>query len=115
MTADELLGQHLERFGRGDIDGLMSEYADDVTFFTQQGVLRGKDAIRPLFEAMIEEFSLPGVEFELTARHATADHAYIAWRASTPRHTYALGTDTMVVQGGKIVMQSSAVEAAPKG
>ncbi len=114
MTAEDLLNQHLERFGRGDIDGLMSEYAEDVTFFTQQGVLEGKDAIRPLFEAMLEEFSMPGVEFELVARHATNEHAYIAWRASTPKHTYGMGTDTMVVRDGKIVMQSSAVQATPR-
>jgi len=42
MNAETLLSLHLERFGNGDIEGLMSEYADDVVFFTGQGTLRGR-------------------------------------------------------------------------
>jgi len=63
---------------------------------------------------MLEEFSAEGVSFELTQRQAVGEHAYIAWRAETPQHSYALGSDTMVVRDGKIVMQSSAVSATPK-
>lgn len=114
MDAAELLAKHLERFGRGDVDGLLSEYADDVVFFTRDAVLRGPGQLRPLFEAMVAEFSQAGVSFELLARHAEGEFAYIAWKAETPNNSYALGSDSFVVRGGKIVMQSSAVAATPK-
>ena len=47
-------GQLIEQFGKffssGDIDGLLSLYEDDAIVPTDQGVLRGKDAIRGWLE-----------------------------------------------------------------
>ena len=114
MSAEQLLAQHIERFGRGDVDGLLSEYADDVVFLSQDRVLHGPASLRPLFEAMIAEFSQPGVSFELLAQHADGDFAYVAWRADTPAHHYALGSDSFVFRDGKIVMHSVAIAATPK-
>lgn len=113
MNTDELLDLHVRRFASGDLEGLMSEYAPDVVFFTQQGVLHGPDAVRPLVAAVLAEFSLPGVSFELQARGVSGDFAYLAWRAETPKHVYALGSDTFVFREGRIVMQSAAVAATP--
>jgi ketosteroid isomerase-like protein len=114
MNADQLLAQHIERFGRGDIEGMLSEYAEDVVFFTQDGVLHGPAAVRPLLEAVIAEFSQPGVSMKLLARHVEGEFAYIAWRAETPANHYQLGSDTFVFRNDRIVMQSSAIAATPK-
>jgi ketosteroid isomerase-like protein len=114
MTTDELVNLHLERFGRGDVAGLLSEYHDDVVFFTPTGMLRGVDAIRPLFEAMISEFSMQGVTFELLTRQVGEDYAYLAWKAETPLNSYQMGADTMHYRDGKIAMQSAALAITPK-
>lgn len=114
MTAQELLGKHLQRFESGDIDGLLSEYAADVVFITRDKTLRGPAEVRPLLEALIAEFSQPGVRFELLARRTEGDYAYITWTAETPQNQYTLGSDTFVVRNGKIVMQSSALAVTPK-
>jgi ketosteroid isomerase-like protein len=114
MTAEQLVALHLQRFGKGDIDGLMSEYAADVVFITRDKVLRGPAEVRPLLEAMLAEFSQPGVRFELLARRSEGDYAYITWTAETPQHHYALGSDTFVVRNGQIVMQSSATAVTAK-
>lgn len=114
MSAEQLLVLHLQRFGSGDIEGLMSEYAADVVFITRDKVLHGPAEVRPLLEAMIAEFSQPGVSFELLARRTEGDYAYITWTAETPQHHYALGSDTFVVRNGQIVMQSSATAVTAK-
>jgi hypothetical protein len=41
----------------------MSDYAPGALFFTEDGVLKGVDEIRPLFEALIAEFGKPGATF----------------------------------------------------
>jgi ketosteroid isomerase-like protein len=115
MNAEQLLALHTERFGRGDVDGLLSEYADDVVFITRGQVLRGPASLRPLFEAMIAEFSQPGVSFEMLAREAVGDFAYIAWKADTPNNHYQLGSDTLVLRDGKIVLHTAAIAVTPKG
>lgn len=114
MSADQLLAQHLQRFGSGDIEGLLSEYAADVLFITRDKVLHGPAEVRPVLEALIAEFSQPGVRFELLARHVEGDYAYITWTAETPQHHYEIGSDTFVIRNGQIVMQTSAIMATKK-
>lgn len=114
MDTDALLNLHLKNFGAGDIDALLAEYAEDAVFLTAQGVLRGPAEIRPLIEAVVGEFSLPGVTMELLSRQVAGDHAFLSWRAETPRNSYALGTDTITFRDGRIVMQTAAIAATPK-
>lgn len=115
LSTEALLAAHLARFSNGDLEGILSEYADDAALLSTDGVLRGPAALRPLFEAMFAEFALPGVTFELLARRVEGECAFIAWRAETPRRSYALGSDTFVVRGGRIVYQTSAIASTPRG
>lgn len=108
------MDHHLECFGNGDLEGILSDYAEDAVLFTSDGVLEGIAAIRPLFVAMLEEFGLPGVEFQLLAAHAEGECAFIAWKAETPRNSYAMGADTLFVRDGKIVAQTFAAHVTPK-
>ena len=82
--------------------------------FTSSGPLRGPDAIRPLFQAMIAEFAKPGASFNLKQQFIDGDHAYILWSAETADNVYELGTDTFVIRDGKIVAQSFTGKLTPK-
>lgn len=113
-TADQVLDNHLAAFGRGDLEGILSDYAPDAIFFTPSGPLRGLAEIRPLFVGLIEEFSLPGARFELAQRTTDGEYAYIVWSAETARNLYELVTDTIVVKGGRIAAQSFAAKIRPK-
>ena len=115
MDTNQLVDQHTARFGAGDLEGLLSEYHEDVVFLSPYGVLKGVAAMRPLFEAMIAEFSLPGVSFALLSRAVEGDYAYLSWKAETPRNSYAMGSDTMVFRDGKIILQTAAFHVTPKG
>jgi ketosteroid isomerase-like protein len=114
-STHEVLDHHLECFGEGDLDGILSDYATDAILFTPDGPLKGHDAIRPLFQSMIAEFGKPGAAFSMRQRYVDGDHAFILWTAETADNVYELGTDTFVVRNGKIVVQSFAGKISPKG
>ena len=114
-TTREVLDNHLMCFGKGDLNGILSDYAPMAILFTPAGPLVGVDAIRPLFEGLIAEFAKAGSSFELKHRSIEGEYAYILWTAETADNRYDLATDTFVVKDGKIVAQSFAAKILPKG
>jgi hypothetical protein len=114
-STKEVLDHHLECFGKGDLQGILSDYAPGAVLFTPTGPLKGEVAIRPLFQTMIAEFGKPGAAFNLKQQFIEGDNAYILWTAETAENVYELATDTFVVQNGKIVVQSYASKMTPKG
>ena len=113
-STKDIIDHHLKAFGERDLDGVLSDYAPGAVFFTQDGPLRGPDAIRPLFQAMIAEFGKPGATFSMKQQFVEGDYAYILWTAETADNVYELGTDTFVVRDGKIVAQSFTGKITPK-
>ena len=65
MRVKDVLDHHLKSFGEGDLKGILSDYAPDAVLFTAGGPLKGADAIRSLFQAMITEFGKPGAAFSM--------------------------------------------------
>jgi ketosteroid isomerase-like protein len=114
-STKEVLDNHLKCFGEGDLSGILSDYAPDAVLFTPGGPLRGVDAMRPLFQAMIAEFGKPGATFTLKQQFIEGDYAYILWTAETADNVYEMGTDTFVVRDGQIVAQSFTGKTTPKG
>jgi ketosteroid isomerase-like protein len=113
-STKDVVDHHLKSFGEGDLKGILSDYASGAVLFTPEGPLRGIDAIRSLFQAMLAEFGKPGTAFSLKQQFVEGDYAYILWTAETADNVYELGTDTFVVREGKIVIQSFAGRIVPK-
>ena len=114
-TTKDIINHHLKAFSERDVNGVLSDYDPGVVFFTPLGVLRGQEALRPLFEALIAEFAKPGATFSLKQQFVDGDYGYILWSAESADKVYELGTDTFVVRDGKIVAQSFAARITPKG
>ena len=113
-STKDVIDHHLKTFGEHDLTGVLSGYAPDAVLFTADGPLRGPDAMRPLFKAMIAEFAKPGAVFTMKQQSVEGDYAYILWTAETADNVYELGTDTFLVQHGKIVAQSFTAKITPK-
>jgi predicted SnoaL-like aldol condensation-catalyzing enzyme len=92
----------------------MADYTDASRFFTPDGLLRGSEAIRRFFAVLFEEFEKPGMSFELLRREVSGDTAYIVWTAETADNRFEVGTDTFIVQNGKILTQTFAGKISPK-
>jgi ketosteroid isomerase-like protein len=113
-STKDVLDHHLKCFGEGDLEGILSDYAPGAILFTPDGLLRGVDAIRPLFQAMIAGFGKPGSAFHVKQQFVEGDHAYIVWTAETADNVSELGTDTFAVRDGKIVAQSFTGKVRPQ-
>ena len=107
-----VLTHHLNSFG--DIVGTMADYTAESRFFTPDGVLCGSEAIRRFFVPLFEEFAKAGMSFEMLRQEVEGDTAYIVWKAETADNHFELGTDTFIVQDGKIVTQTFAGKISPK-
>jgi SnoaL-like protein len=114
-STNEVLDRHLKSFGEGDLNGILSDYAPGAILFTPDGPLKGADAIRPFFKALIAEFSRPGSAFTMKRQSVEGDYAFILWSGQTADNVYELGTDTFFVREGKIAIQSFAGKITPRG
>ena len=114
-STKDVLDHHLKSFSEGDLAGILSDYAPGAVLFTRDGPLRGADAMKPLFQALIDEFGKPGARFSLTRQSVEGDYAYILWTAETADSVYEVATDTFVVPDGKITAQSFTGKIVPKG
>jgi ketosteroid isomerase-like protein len=114
-STKDVLDHHLNSFDKGDLKGILSDYAPDAVLFTPDGPLKGADAIRPLFQAILAEFGKPGAAFNMKQQFVEGEYAYIFWTAETADNVYELATDTFVVRDGKIVAQSFTGKIIPKG
>ena len=115
MTSTKhVIDHHLKAFAERDLKGVLSDYAPSTVLFTQHGPLRGPDAIRPLFQTLIAEFSKPGAAFNMKEQFVDGDYAYILWNGETADNVYELATDTFIVRDGKIVAQSFTGKITPK-
>ena len=113
-STKDVLDHHLKCFGERDLKGILSDYAPGAVLFTRDGPLRGAEAMRPLFQALIAEFGKPGAVFSMKQQVVDGDYAYILWTAETAENRYEFATDTFVVRDGRIVAQSFAARIAPK-
>jgi hypothetical protein len=105
-STNDILSHHLQAIKQGDVNAVLSDYAPDAVLFRKDGVFKGIDAIRPVFEKFVAEFQKPGTKSDTKQRLVEGDYAYMVWTAQTPDNIYELATDTFVMRKGKIAAQS---------
>jgi len=114
-STKEVVDYHRTSFAEGNLDGILSGYAEDAVLFTPEGALMGAEAMKPFIRAMFAEFGKPGATSTVQHQSVEGDYAYTLWTAETADNVYEFGTDTFVVREGKIVAQSFAAKLVPKG
>ncbi len=115
VATEEVLNHHLQAFGAGDADEAAKDYDDESVLITQGGQVVGRAAIREALKGFFSGIFEPGTyEFELDNTEVTGHVAFIAWHADTASHQIPMGTDTFVVQDGKIAVQTFAAQMVPK-
>jgi ketosteroid isomerase-like protein len=98
---------HLEALQAGDVDAIMSDYAEDAILMLPGSVVRGSDAVRGLMEQACATLFKPGAsEFTLQSFEAEGPYAMITWSLRSDVATIPFGTDTFLVEAGAIRMQT---------
>lgn len=111
-TTESVVRRHLQFFlERRGVEALLSDYADDACFLSEDRAWCGKRAIGHFFEGFLAWLSPQAFsQFTLRQLRVEGEMAYITWSAGPE---VPLGTDTFVVRQGRIVAQSFAMHALP--
>ena len=114
-TTQQVLEHHLRALGAGDLDGILSDYADDAILIRPEGVVKGRQAIRGVFEGALASLFKPGTyEFTRDSLHVADDIAYLVWHANCASADIVFATDTFVIKDGRIAVQTFAAHIKPK-
>ena len=115
LSAEQYLDALLETCGKGDVEGMVTAHAEDAVFLTPMGVFNGQDEIRGLVGAVMEEFSKPGMSFEIIYKSGAGSAALLIWRGETADNVYAFAAETYIFNDeGKITEHTFAADVTPK-
>ncbi len=113
-SAEEVFRHHLEVFGAGDIEQILSDYTDDSVVMYEDRVARGRAEIREFFLHWITDLLPPGCRFDLDRLEATEDLVWITWAAESEKWLFEFGTNTFWIPDGKILRQTVVAQVRAK-
>ena len=102
---EETLLKHLQAFGSGDVDAIMTDYDEASVLIMPDGPLHGTAEIRSGFESLLADLP-PGSTIEVSKQIVEGEIAYIVWSGESEKLRIPFATDTFVVRDGKIVVQT---------
>jgi ketosteroid isomerase-like protein len=111
-ATEAVVRDHLQAFlEQKGIAAIVKDYAEDARFYTEAKVYEGRQEVSGFFADFIDALPAGGIEnFALRSLRVDGNIAYITWNVGTD---IPLGTDTFVVNDGKIVSQTYAMYAVP--
>lgn len=110
----KVLEHHWEAFQANDLEGTMTDYTEQSILVTPDKTFTGLDEIRANFVGAFGAFPRDSSTLKLNKSVVTQDIGYIIWEADAPKFNLTFGTDTFIVQDGKIVRQTYAGVASAK-
>ena len=113
-VTETVIRNHLQNFiERKGVAAIIEDYDEGARFFSEARVYQGKDEIREFFVDFLAALPPDAIDrFSLRSLRVDGNLAYITWDAG---RDVPLGTDTFVVDKGKIVSQTFAMYAPPAG
>ena len=113
-STEEILNHHHDCIDKGDLEGLLSDYTEDSILEIPHTQLRGLEKLRKAFSRMFEDFGKGPSNFEMQRTSINGEFAYVFWKAQTEDNDYHIGSDTFVIQNGKIVYQTFSAHITPR-
>jgi hypothetical protein len=111
-TPQEVFQHHAEVLIAGDLDGIVSDYADDALFITPDGTRHGKDGVREGFAQLLSD--VPQADWDVPTQIFEDDVLFIEWKAESEHGKVEDGIDTFVFRDGMIRVQTVRYTVVPK-
>ena len=111
-VTETVVRNHLQAFlEQKGIVAILNDYDENARFYSEARIYQGKQEIQGFFTGFIGSLPAGAIDhFSLRSLRVDGNIAYITWSVGTD---IPLGTDTFVVDNGKIVSQTFAMYAAP--
>jgi len=104
-TTQEVFDHHVAGFVARDVATILEDFTDDSLLIANGKTYSGAEEIANFFADLFAE--LPAdCEFALPECVIRDRFVYIIWNAESDTVVYEFATDTMVVENGKIVLQT---------
>ena len=101
---------HVQALISRDLDGVCSDYADDAVIFSPHGAFKGPEAIRACFAGVMGLMTPEVIKnMKIIKQDINGDYVYLVWSAPG----IPLGSDTICIREGKVVMQSFIAQMNP--
>jgi ketosteroid isomerase-like protein len=109
-VTETVVRNHLQAFlEQKGIAAILKDYDEDARFYSEARIYKGKREIHDFFMDFIGSLPADGIDhFSLRSQRVDGSIAYITWSVGSD---IPLGTDTFVVNHGKIVSQTFAMYA----
>lgn len=111
-TPQEVFQHHAEVLIAGDLEGIVSDYADDALFITPDGVKHGKDGVREGFVKLLSD--VPQADWDVPTQIFEDDVLLIEWKAVSENAKVEDGIDTFVFRDGMIRVQTVRYTVVPE-
>src|SRR2546425_12340740 len=111
-TPEEIFAHHAQALGAEDLEATALDYAEDAVLITQDGVMRGKTAIRGFFTAAFQ--ALPKAQWGVKTTYVD-NILFLQWTADSARASVSDGVDTFIFKDGLIQDQTMRFTLVPKG
>ena len=105
-TPEQIVAHHMAAAAKGDVDGIVADYADTAVVFTPGGKTQGKAALRKMFEGIFGGPPGSRAPLEVQQQFYTKEIGYIVWVQNAGKPEELRGSDTFLVRKGKIVAQT---------
>ena len=111
-TPQEVFAHHGQALAAGDVDEIVTDYADNAVIISPAGVKRGKDGVRQAVTQLLAD--LPDTATDLEKTYA-GDVLLLAWSADDAKSRIDDGVDTFVFGDGMIQAHTIYYTLQPKG
>lgn len=110
----QVFDHHIGALLAGDLEGIMSDYAEDSVLIGPEGVVKGRSAIEATFAGYLATLFRPGT-YELAADiiHVDGEVLYVIWHANCEPADVVFAADTFLIRDGKIAVQTFAPKIEP--
>ena len=107
-TPEQVVTHHLAVFRAHDLEGVLSDYADDAIFIAPKSAVQGKPALRKMFATFFADgnanAAAPAFDASVTAE---GEVGFEHWVTNPGKAGSMAGTDAFVVRHGKIVFHAA--------
>jgi hypothetical protein len=113
-TTQSVLDHHMKTFLGNDLEGIMADYTEESVLVTPNNTLKGITEIRDNFARVFTMLPKDSISFKMNKSLVVKDLAYIIWECDAPKIKFVYGSDSFIVQNGKIIRQTFAGVVTPK-
>jgi hypothetical protein len=104
-TPQEIFEHHVTAIRAGDVDGIVSDYAEDAVLVTAQGAVRGRAAVREAFTGVLSQLS--DATWDFPTQVYEDDVLFVVWSVVGEKARIMDGVDTLVFRDDAIRVQTA--------